>query len=214
MGTAKRVKRQTLMREVRPEMTQDQTAANQLSFNTGRKTAKKNPKDAAPNKKEQRRALLYGSQRKDKHKRELLRKQIEKDLPSLNRAVVPGLKLKRGKKGKKFVADHDSIILERLVKTVGDKQDQVDESKLEKSRRLEEIRDLKRKELERKEQEKQNKLDDKKNELKKTSSVARTMRRKNKRVAEKEAQREEEDLQKSKSEKTAAKKAKKSVSFA
>ncbi|KAH3902991.1 Loc1p SCDLUD_000594 [Saccharomycodes ludwigii] len=178
MGTAKRTKRQSLMREVRPEMFQDNEASNQLSFKVN-KQQKKGTTNAAPNKKEQRKALLYGSQRKEKQKQ----KQLEKNLniPELNKSIIPGLRLKSGKKGKKLLKDHDSLILQRLVKSVGDKQDEVDESKLEKARRLEEIRELKRKEIERREMEKQTKLEEKKDEIKNKSSVARTLRRKNKR---------------------------------
>lgn len=76
---------------------------------------------------------------------------------------------------------------------------------MEKDRRLEEIRELKRQEIERKEAAKQSQLEEKKDELKKKSSIARSMRRKNRRD-------QERDLHTTSNDKVQRKK--KSVSFA
>ncbi|XBW38283.1 hypothetical protein QEN19_003872 [Hanseniaspora menglaensis] len=214
MGTAKRTKRQSLMKEVTPEIMSNSQAANQLSFKGDKKQAKQDPSSRAPSKKEQKRALLYGSQRKSKHQRELLAKRVEKNLPILNKSIKTGLKIKTGKKGKKFIEDNDTLILQRLAKTIGDKQDQVIESKLEKDRRLEEIRELKRLEIERREQEKQEKLENAKLDIKSKASTARSSRRKTKREQFKRERQDELDSMTNADENKPKKKAKKSVAFA
>ncbi|KAH7589377.1 60S ribosomal subunit assembly/export protein LOC1 [Nakaseomyces glabratus] len=203
MGSIKKTKgkSQSTKRVVTPEVFADQQARNQLA-NAPNLTEKSERRKAnkLQVKKEQARARLYG-----KKKKESTYSEKDLDLPSLNKAVNPGVKLRRGKKGKKFIDDHDSLTLHRLIKTIGDKYDDITESKLEKDRRLEEIRELKRQEIERKEAAKQSQLEEKKDELKKKSSIARSMRRKNRRD-------QERDLHTTSNDKVQRKK--KSVSFA
>lgn len=179
--TAKRGVKQNKTRTVDSEVFTDSQARNQMA-STPKMTAKskvRKPTKAVV-KKQQAKIRLYGAKSGKEYREDQL------DVPKLNMAVVPGVRPKSGKKGKKFVDDKDALTMTRLVKTINDKYDEVNESKLEKSRRLEEIRDLKRKEMERKEQDKIDKVDGKKKELKNKASLARANRRKNAKDAEAE----------------------------
>lgn len=198
--TAKKRARKNESRAIESEVTTDSHARNLLQNQpklTEKSKVRKPSKQAV--KKQQAKIRLYGAKNGKEYREDQL------DVPTLNKAVVPGVKAKKGKKGKKFVDDHDSLKLNLLVKSINDKHDQLNESKLEKSKRLEEIRELKRKEMERKEQAKIDKLENKKADIKNKANVARAARRKNARDASK-AEATEETTENTKS--------KKSVSFA
>lgn len=195
--TAKRNKVQNKTRSVESEVGSDSAARN-LLMSQPKLTPKsivKAPSKAVV-KKQQAKIRLYGARSGKEYREDQL------DIPALNKAITPGVKAKKGKKGKKFVEDNDALTLNRLVKSINDKYDQANESKLEKSRRLEEIRELKKQELERKEEQKENKLEGKKNEVKSKASLARANRRKSAKS------------QKNEESKVASNKGKKSVSFA
>ena len=182
----KAAKRKTSMnkkREVEPEIKSDSQARNVLQ-NQPKLTPKseKRTMKGKELKKHLRSSQLYGSKKKER-----VYSEKELNIPKLNRAIVPGVIVKKGKKkGKKFINDDDSITLQRLIKSINDDRDLVNESKLEKSKRLEEIRDLRRQEMEDRENEKKSKLENVKSNIKEKASVARNVRRKNAKAAKKE----------------------------
>lgn len=194
----KAAKRKTTMnkkREVEPEISSDSQARNLLQ--TQPNLTPKSTKRAMRGKelkKHLRSTQLYGSKKKE-------RVYTEKELgiPKLNKAVTPGAIVKRGKKGKKFISDEDTTTLQRIIKQVNDERDLVNESKLEKSKRLEEIRDLRRKEMEMKEEEKKTKLENAKASIKEKASLARSARRKSAKEAKKEIEKESKNSVKKKS---------------
>ncbi|ODV86017.1 hypothetical protein CANARDRAFT_28069 [[Candida] arabinofermentans NRRL YB-2248] len=172
--TAKRRTEQNSTRTVEAEVRQDSQARNLLSSQpklTPRSTKRTLKK--AELKKELRSAKLYGK------KKERVYSEKELNLPILNKAILPGSIKKSGKKGKIFVKDDDTNILNKLIKQINDDKDLINESKLEKSKRLEEIRQFKLQEIQSKQEEKLNKLNDKKVEIKNKSNTARLNRRKN-----------------------------------
>ncbi|CAB4254379.1 similar to Saccharomyces cerevisiae YFR001W LOC1 Nuclear protein involved in asymmetric localization of ASH1 mRNA [Maudiozyma barnettii] len=185
-------KGQNSQREVRPEVFGDNIARNQLINNKEvladdkARASRKRGQNKLELKKDQSRLRLYGrraSEKNAKNKQKYTDKELS--IPTLNRSIIPGFQVKKGKKGKKLIADDDTLLLTRLVKSIGDEYDHTVESKLEKDRRLQDIRDLKRQEIERKEEAKLNKLEDKKSELKNKANAARSLRRKNQRDANK-----------------------------
>ncbi|CAI8499403.1 unnamed protein product [Pichia kudriavzevii] len=182
-------------REVQPEIRGDSQARNQLA-NQPNLTPKKEKKTLKGKslKKHLRAAELYG---KKKQPRTYTEKEL--DIPKLNKAINPGNIVKKGKKGKKFISDTDSITLQRIVKQVNDERDLVNESKLEKSRRLEEIRELRRKEMEMREEEKKEKLESAKSSIKEKASLARSARRKSAKDAKKEINKQATSVVKKKS---------------
>ncbi|KAI5803143.1 hypothetical protein EDC01DRAFT_645987 [Geopyxis carbonaria] len=96
-------------------------------------------------------AALRGDTRTPRQRAAAL-KRLETTLPVLNTIVPAAASVKRkggnGKIGKVFVEDHDMVRLMRMVETVSGKKEGEAESKLEKARRLETIRELRRKEEE------------------------------------------------------------------
>ncbi|KAF3107274.1 60S ribosomal subunit assembly/export protein [Orbilia oligospora] len=87
-------------------------------------------------------------------------------LPTLNGIVPAGVTKPRGKKkGKVFVEDKETMM--DILELVNNSVDGVIQGKVEKNRRLEVVREQKRKEQERRERDKEAKLEDVKDSLKK-----------------------------------------------
>ncbi|CCH42859.1 60S ribosomal subunit assembly/export protein LOC1 [Wickerhamomyces ciferrii] len=181
--TAKRSATQNKTRSIESEVFKDSQARNRLGFTSNQtekaRVRKPSKKDV---KKEQQKIRLYGKKPQQK-----VYDEKDLDIPVLNRAITPGVKRIRGKKGKKFVNEdpEDSTQINRIINEVILKDEKRDYSKLEKAQKLEEIRELKKKEIEEKELKKQNKLEDKKSELKNKASKARQDRRKRAKILSK-----------------------------
>ncbi|CAM9022522.1 unnamed protein product [Wickerhamomyces anomalus] len=171
--TAKRTATQNKTRSIESEVFKDSQARNRLGF-TSNQTEKSRVRKPSKKdvKKEQSKIRLYG------------------------------VKRSRGKKGKKFVNENpeDSTQLNRIINEVILKDEKRDYSKLEKAQKLEEIRELKKKEIEQKEAAKRDKLEDKKQEIKNKATKARTDRRKR---AKLQTQLAEEEASKPKKKKVA-----------
>ncbi|KAK9458329.1 hypothetical protein V1511DRAFT_492352 [Dipodascopsis uninucleata] len=110
--------------------------------------------------------------------KKLLSKKLQKItpenvIPELNTALKPAKTIhKRGKKGKVFAEDQDS--LNKLLGMVTAKMDETMATKIERANQLEKIREAKRNEIEKREQVKADALEQKKREIKsrKSSSSA------------------------------------------
>ncbi|KAK9381718.1 uncharacterized protein V2V93DRAFT_367665 [Kockiozyma suomiensis] len=84
----------------------------------------------------------------------------------LNTALKPaGIVHRRGKKGKVFADDKDSM--QKVLTIVTARMDQVHATKIERAKELEAVREAKRKEIEKREQAKIDKLEQKKRDIKK-----------------------------------------------
>ncbi|KAL8732011.1 MAG: hypothetical protein Q9181_004088 [Wetmoreana brouardii] len=125
----------------------------------------------------------------------------ELDLPKFNTITPVGVQLPKGKKkGKAFVDDQESMMT--ILAIVNANQEGQIESKMLKSRQLEEIREARRKEAEARQQQKEAKMEERKDNL----------RRKRKHKPDSTAVAELPDRQGQKSQ--AVKSGKKRVSFA
>lgn len=185
--SAKRKVTMNKTREVEPEIKNDSQARNLLQ-NQPNLTPKstKRTLQGKELKKHLRSTQLYGKKKKEKTYTDK-----ELGIPKLNKAIIPGSITKKGKKkGKKFISDTDSTTLQRIIKQVNDERDLINESKLEKSKRLEEIRELRRKEMEMKEDEKKSKLENAKANIKEKANLARSARRRSAKEAKRELNKE------------------------
>lgn len=175
---SKRNSKVVTAKEVIPEFKEDAEARNVL-MNQPELTLKnsKKPMKGIQLKKYLKTTLLYGK----KHKQ---RKYSEKELeiPVLNESVNPGAIKKKGKKGKKFVADNDIDMMNRLINQINDSKDKADESKLEREKRMEDIRELRKKEIEKREEQKKQELEEVKKEIRSKASLARSERRKSAKI--------------------------------
>lgn len=193
--TAKRSAKQNGQREIQSEVFKDSHARNRLAIESNQ-TEKSKVRKPSKNKVKKEQALirLYGKKKQREYQ------ESELDLPVLNRAIIPGAKRPRGKKGKKFVNEDpdDQTQINRIISEIVIKDEKRDMSKLEKATKLEELRELKRKEMEQKEEEKQNKLEDKKLEIKNKAAKARNDRRKRAKLLKQSVEPVEEEKPKKK----------------
>ncbi|KAK9311949.1 hypothetical protein V1522DRAFT_400919 [Lipomyces starkeyi] len=84
---------------------------------------------------------------------------------NLNTATKPaGIVHRRGKKGKVFADDKDTLT--KVLSVVTARMDEIHATKIERAQQLEAIRDAKRKEIEKREQQKVDRLELKKKEIK------------------------------------------------
>lgn len=150
-------------REVKSDVFGDKKARNQLAH-----TSKNYDNANEEPRKFKNRVAKPKDNGKPKKKKPRVYTEKELGIPKLNTAIDPegAKKALRGKKGKKFV---DSEQMNLLVSIVNEKIDSRNASKLEKSRQLEKIREIKRKEIEKREAEKEAEIDQKKKEIKKTN---------------------------------------------
>lgn len=174
--TTKRKATENGTRSIQSEVFKDKEARNRLGFTSNlqeKSRVRKQKKGEV--KKEQRSIRLYGKKKEPK-----VYDEKDLDLPVLNRAIIPGAKRPRGKKGKKFVNEdpNDQVQINRIISEVILGDEKRDMSKLEKAQKLEELRELKRKEIEKKEDAKKSKLEEKKSEIKNKATKARSDRRK------------------------------------
>ncbi|KAK9249056.1 hypothetical protein V1506DRAFT_556919 [Lipomyces tetrasporus] len=87
------------------------------------------------------------------------------DQLKLNTALKPaGIVHRRGKKGKVFADDKDTLT--KVLTVVTARMDEIHATKIERAQQLEAIRDAKRKEVEKREQQKVDRLEQKKKEIK------------------------------------------------
>ncbi len=200
-------RKQVATKSVTPEVKENVEARN-LLINEPELTLKSSKK---PLKGTKLKKFLMTTQLYGKKKQQKKYSEKELDIPLLNESINPGAIKKKGKKkGKKFVADGDTVLLTRLIKQINDGKDEVNESKLEKARRMEDVRELGRKEIERKESVKMKALEKAKDEVKITASQARSERRRASRLKKRLSR----SVGDGDADEAKAKKPKKSVSFA
>ncbi|KAK9449411.1 uncharacterized protein V1518DRAFT_415930 [Limtongia smithiae] len=162
----------------------DPRAANALSSHVGRQEARVNDGLTRKARKQERTHGPLGNVRVD-HKAVVVKRKhaaskeaakiTSKALNSpqvgiggelqLNTALKPaGIVHRRGKKGKVFVDDKDTLT--KVLSLVTAKMDEQHATKIERAQQLEAIREAKRKEIEKREQDKVDKLENKKKEIK------------------------------------------------
>lgn len=149
-------------REIKPEVFNDQTAANALSF--------KRPeyRGVGKDNKARNRLVDKGKVPRNKKAREYTAEEL--GIPKLNTALQPQSVVKKsGKKGKKFITDSK---LQIILAEVQQKSNDDTASKLERARQIEAVREQKRLEMEEREQATQEKLERKKKDVRKKGKGA------------------------------------------